>query len=133
MAITLNDFRALANGEYNAGQIDFVTNGDGQVTGLKKVNNFVHRTGKNKVEIDPKRAVAIKETFIQALATGGVSPENIANIRAKLGIAAETKASVADASAALQKRFTPLTREQVREILRHDSGLALLPDAVDSK
>ena len=33
MAITLNDFRALANGEYNAGQIDFVTNGDGQVTG----------------------------------------------------------------------------------------------------
>ena len=36
MAITLNDFRTLSNGEYNAGQIDFTTNDNGEVTGLKK-------------------------------------------------------------------------------------------------
>ena len=133
MPITLEDFRALSNGTYNAGQIDFQTDRRGQVTGLRKVNNFVHRSGKNKVEIDPRRAVAVKEAFVKALADGGVSPENIANIRRKLGIAAETKTTVVEAGAALQKRFAPLTREQVRDILRHDSGLALLPEAADSR
>lgn len=32
MAISLNDFRAVSNGEYNAGQIDFTTNRNGEVT-----------------------------------------------------------------------------------------------------
>ena len=40
--ITLNDFLTLSNGTYNAGQIDFKTNKKGEVTGLTKVNNFVH-------------------------------------------------------------------------------------------
>ena len=45
--ITLNAFRELSNGTYNAGQIDFTTNKKGEVTGLTKVNNFVHRPGQN--------------------------------------------------------------------------------------
>ena len=68
MAITLNDFRTLSNGEYNAGQIDFTTNDNGEVTGLKKVNHHVTFKSLNGVEIDAKRAVAVKEAFIQALA-----------------------------------------------------------------
>ena len=120
MAITLNDFRTLSNGEYNAGQIDFTTNSNGEVTGLKKVNHHVTFKSLNGVEIDPKRAVAVKEAFIQALTNEGVSPEKIAQIRERLGIAADTKTTLDGASASLKRRFTPLTREQVRDILRHD-------------
>lgn len=133
MPITLNDFRAISNGKYNAGQIDFETNRHGEVTGLRKVNNHVHMTGKNIVAIDPKRAVAVKEAFVKALADGGVSADKIAAIRAKLGIAAETKTTVKGAGEALRRRYAPLSREQVRDILRHDSGLAALPEAADSK
>ena len=125
MAITLNDFRTLSNGEYNAGQIDFTTNSNGEVTGLKKVNHHVTFKSLNGVEIDPKRAVAVKEAFIQALTNEGVSPEKIAQIRERLGIAADTKTTLDGASAALKRRFTPLTREQVRDILRHDVADAL--------
>ena len=125
MAITLNDFRTLSNGEYNAGQIDFTTNSNGEVTGLKKVNHHVTFKSLNGVEIDPKRAVAVKEAFIQALTNEGVSPEKIAQIRERLGIASDTKTTLDGASAALKRRFTPLTREQVRDILRHDVADAL--------
>ena len=133
MPITLNDFLAVSNGTYNAGQIDFKTNKKGEVTGLKKVNNHVTLSSRNAVAIDPKRAVAVKEAFLKALAGGGVSAQNLANIRAKLGLAPETRTTVAGVGEALQRRFTPLTREQVRDILRNDSGLGLLPGAADSK
>ena len=125
MAITLNDFRTLSNGEYNAGQIDFTTNSNGEVTGLKKVNHHVTFKSLNGVEIDAKRAVAVKEAFIQALTNEGVSPEKIAQIRERLGIASDTKTTLDGASAVLKRRFTPLTREQVRDILRHDVTDAL--------
>ena len=133
MPITLNDFLAVSNGTYNAGQIDFKTNKKGEITGLKKVNNHVTLSSRNAVAIDPKRAVAVKEAFLKALAGGGVSAQNLANIRAKLGLAPETRTTVAGVGEALQRRFTPLTREQVRDILRNDSGLGLLPGAADSK
>ena len=115
MPITLNDFLAVSNGTYNAGQIDFKTNKKGEVTGLKKVNNHVTLSSRNAVAIDPKRAVAVKEAFLKALAGGGVSAQNLANIRAKLGLAPETRTTVAGVGEALQRRFTPLTREQVRD------------------
>ncbi|MBR3085877.1 MAG: hypothetical protein IKH04_05670, partial [Kiritimatiellae bacterium] len=133
MPLSLNDFREISNGKYNAGQIDFETNRHGEVTGLKKVNNHVHMTGKNIVAIDPKRAVEVKEAFVKALADGGVSADKIAAIRAKLGIAAETKTTVKGAGEALRRRYAPLSREQVRDILRHDSGLAAPPEAADSR
>ena len=133
MPITLNDFLVVSNGTYNAGQIDFKTNKKGEVTGLKKVNNHVTLSSRNAVAIDPKRAVAVKEAFLKALAGGGVSEQNLANIRAKLGLAPETRTTLGNVGEALQRRFTPLTREQVRDILRNDSGLGLLPGAADSK
>ena len=133
MPITLNDFLAVSNGTYNAGQIDFKTNKKGEVTGLKKVNNHVTLSSRNAVAIDPKRAVAVKEAFLKALAGGGVSEQNLANIRAKLGLAPETRTTLGNVGEALQRRFTPLSREQVRDILRNDSGLGLLPGAADSK
>lgn len=57
MAITLNDFRALANGDYNAGQIDFKTNSNGETTGLKKVNHHVTFRSLNTVEISTQRSL----------------------------------------------------------------------------
>ena len=122
MAISLNDFRELSNGEYNAGQIDFKTDRNGNVTGLKKVNNHVTFKSLNGVEIGHARAVAVKEAFIQALTAEGVPPEKIAQVRERLGIAMDAKTSVEDASAALQRRYTPLTREQVRDILRNEAS-----------
>ena len=56
MAISLNDFRELSNGEYNAGQIDFKTDRNGNVTGLKKVNNHVTFKSLNGVEIGHARS-----------------------------------------------------------------------------
>ena len=55
MPLGLDDFRAISNGKYNAGQIDFETNRHGEVTGLKKVNNHVWKTSKNNVELSPER------------------------------------------------------------------------------
>jgi hypothetical protein len=65
--ITLDQFRAISNGSYNAGQIDFTTNDNGEVTGLKMVNHHVSMKFLNTDSMDVKRVVAIKEAFIKAL------------------------------------------------------------------
>ena len=115
---TLRDFNSIATGDYNAGQIDFATNDNGQVT-LKKINNHVHKTGLNKTTLSPERILEVKEAFISALRRGGVSDADIATIRTRLGIPAEMKAT-SDKNAQediLRKRFVPLSRSAVREIL----------------
>ena len=51
---TLHDFNKIASGEYNAGQIDFVTGDNGRVS-LAKINNHVHKTGLNKTTLSAAR------------------------------------------------------------------------------
>ena len=47
--ISLAQFNSIAIGKYNAGFVDFATDDQGNLTGeLKKVNNHVHSTGKNR-------------------------------------------------------------------------------------
>ena len=115
---TLRDFNRIASGEYNAGQIDFATGENGQVS-LAKVNNHVHQTGKNKVALSAERILEVKEAFVSALRRGGVADADIAAIRNRLGIPAEMKAtSKVDAQKdILRNRFVPLSRNAVREIL----------------
>ena len=125
MAITLNDFRRISNGTYNAGHIDFVMDDKGKAVGLKKVNNHVTFTSWNDTEIDCERVVKMKETFVSLLEKeNDVSPKVIEAIRRQLGIADE-KVSIWDAGAALHRRFAPLTRQQVREILNQDLSAKL--------
>ena len=86
------------------------------------------------MEISTQRAVDVKEAFITALSGGGVSDGAPSKeIRQKLGIDEETKTAVADAGEALKRRYTPLIREQVREILRECHGLVQGPNAADSE
>ena len=97
MAITLNDFRTLSNGEYNAGQIDFTTNGNGQVTGLKKVNHHVTFKSLNGVEIDAKRAVAVdalSNTFADSTARLLVDVKSISMNELGLGLFSGQQATI---------------------------------------
>ena len=116
--ITLAEFNRIASGDYNAGQIDFATDRKGRVI-LTKINNFVHRTSKNKTTLDRQRILDIKETFIAALRLGGVTSDNIAKIRAQLGLPVELSAQekAETISKAMENRFKPLSRDEVRKIL----------------
>ena len=71
--------------------------------------NCVHLTG--------ERVVAIKEAFLDALQKANVREEDLQTIRAELGMSGELDAG-ADANAALlDKRYTPLTRDQIRKMV----------------
>ena len=65
--ISLAEFQRMSDGKYNAGEVKLSSE-----TGLKKVNNHVHRLGANKVEISHEEVLAIKEAFVKALNSGGV-------------------------------------------------------------
>ncbi len=116
--ISLAQFNAMSNGQYNAGQIDFGTGRNGEAE-LVKVNNHIHKRSMNNVVLSPERILEIKETFLNALRNGGVTPERIAEIRDRLGIPTELDSRVGKAQfkGLLLARFTPLTRAQVRAIL----------------
>ena len=116
--ITLSQFNAISNGQYNAGQIDFGVGRNGE-TELVKVNNHIHKKSLNNVVLSPERILEVKETFLNALREGGVTPERIAEIRDRLGIPTElgTRVGKEQRQGILQARFTPLTRAQVRAIL----------------
>ena len=118
--ISLAQFNRIASGEYNAGLVDLKTDDHGQLTGeLAKVNNHVHRTSKNTVVLSPERVLEVKEAFLNALSKGGVRPDKLAEIRDNLGLPEDISASLdMDARhAMMERRFTPLTRQQVRNIL----------------
>ena len=116
--ISLAQFNSIATGDYNAGQIDFRTKEDGS-TELVKVNNFVWRTSKNNVVLSHERILEVKEVFLNALERGGVSPEQMKNIRDQLGVSSELEvpADSIRRNDILMARFRPLTRAQVRDIL----------------
>ena len=89
--ISLAEFQRMSDGKYNAGEVKLSSE-----TGLKKVNNHIHRLGANKVEIPHEEVLAIKEAFVKALNSGGVvDPKEINKIRSELGLA---PASVSDMS-----------------------------------
>ena len=116
--ITLAQFNAISNGDYNAGQIDFATGRNGE-TELVKVNNHVVKKSQNQTVLSPERILEVKETFLNALRNAGVPQEKMGEIRGKLGIPSELNARVGkeQRDAVLNARFTPLSRAQVRAIL----------------
>ncbi len=118
--ITLTQFNRIASGDYNAGLVDFKTDATGNVENeLTKVNNHVHKTSKNTVELSPERILEVKEAFLNALRKGGVNPAKLAEIRERLGIPSDLAASlnVDERHEMMKRRFTPLTRQAVRDIL----------------
>lgn len=120
--IDLAMFNRIASGKYNAGQIDFETDGDGKKTGwLVKINNHVHKIKKseNNVVLSPERVMEVKEAFIKALWNGGVRGKDLAAIRLELGMPekVDVDADAATLKSLAERRMVPLSRSQVRTIL----------------
>lgn len=116
--ISLAEFNRLASGSYNAGQVDFKTNSAGEFTGeLVKINNHVVFKSKNNVHLTGERVVAIKEAFVDALKKAKVSEQSLKEIREDLGMSGELDAGSYANSALLDKRYTPLSRDQIRKML----------------
>ncbi|MBP5545601.1 MAG: type III secretion system chaperone [Kiritimatiellae bacterium] len=106
--ISLAEFQKMSDGKYNAGEVKLSSE-----TGLKKVNNHVHRLGANKVDISHEEVLAIKEAFVKALSSNGVDKKEINRVRGELGLAPDNGVDTQ-----LHKRsITPLTRQQIREII----------------
>ena len=108
--ISIDQFRSISDGKYNAGQIDVAVKKDGTAT-LKKVNAHVHLTALNTTTIDPAQTLEIKQAFVRAIAPH-VNEEDVARIREDLGLPATEGGTVRSGHA-----YEPLTRQQVRTIL----------------
>ena len=115
---SLAHFNAIAAGHYNAGDIVIRTDELGNAV-LDKVNNHVSKTKLNNVTLTAEEVISVKESFLDALARGGVKGDKLAEIRAKLGLPTEISASADQAAHTdmMKRRFKPLTRAEVRTIL----------------
>jgi hypothetical protein len=82
--VSIHQFQAVASGEVNAGEVKLTSE-----TTLGKVNNFVTRKWKNKTDHTHKEVLAVKSAFIRALNSCGVVGDELARVRAKLGLAPE--------------------------------------------
>lgn len=80
--LNLDSFRAMV-GKDNYGDVRL--NGNG---GLEKVNNhfFQHQFGLGSQKIDPEECRYIRESFLKAISSSGVSGDVLDKIRGKLGI-----------------------------------------------
>ena len=77
MAITLDQFRAIANGSHNVGQI--MLSGDGN--GLQKINNHVWKTGKNNVLTSAEDNRKVRQALYEAFKNDGtISFERLTDV-----------------------------------------------------
>ena len=122
--VSLQQFQEISSGKYNAGEVKLESE-----TELGKVNNHVHRTGANRTPLSHEEVIAVKTAFVKALRSGGVAADELARVRAQLGLAPEPGAEV---DRTLRERsIRPLTRQQVREILdRNAAAINARADAV---
>ena len=111
--ISLNEFQRLSEGKYNAGEVRLANEST-----LEKMNNHVHRTGKNVEVISHAEVLAIKEALVKALSQHGVQADELSRVRSELGLA-----STGDADRTMRLRSVkPLSRQQIREILDRNAS-----------
>ena len=108
--VTLKQFQKISSGDYNAGEIRLT----GQ-NSLGKVNNHVYKRDKNIVSLSHEEVLAVKDAFVKALRSSGVSQDEIASVRRELGLAPMEGGAI-DRTLG-ERSLKPLTRQQVREIL----------------
>lgn len=113
--VSIQQFQSVASGEFNAGEVKLTSE-----TTLGKVNNFVTRKWKNKTDHTHEEVLAVKSAFIRALNSCGVVGDELARVRAKLGLAPEPGNGV-DRTLG-ERGIKPLTRQEVREILDRYAG-----------
>ena len=105
--LTLDQFNAAASGKYNIGQLKLSKDG----TSVYRTNNHKTWTIFNNTHISSEESLALKTTFCQALANEGLSPDEIASVKEKLGISGT--------AIEIMKRGTikPLTAAEVRQVI----------------
>lgn len=108
--VTLKQFQKISSGDYNAGEIRLT----GQ-NSLGKVNNHVYKRDKNIVSLSHEEVLAVKDAFVKALRSSGVSQDEIASVRRELGLAPMEGGAI-DRTLG-ERSLKPMTRQQVREIL----------------
>ena len=107
--ISLDQFQKMASGDYNAGEVSLKSE-----TKLVKINNHVHSIGWNTKSISHEEIMAIKNAFVNALESNGVSDKaKINEIRKELGLAPDETAPKSLA----ERSIKPLSRQQIREII----------------
>ena len=110
--LTLDQFNAAASGKYNIGQLKLGEDG----TGVYRTNNHKTWTIFNNTPISSEESLALKTSFCQALASEGLSPDEIASVKEKLGIAGNA-IDVMKAGA-----IKPLTAAEVRQVIDEYAG-----------
>ena len=113
--VSIQQFNAVASGKFNAGEVKLTSE-----TTLGKVNNFVTRKWKNNTDLSHEEVLAVKGAFVRALSSSGVVGDELARVRAQLGLAAEPGDAV-DRTIG-ERSIKPLTRQEVREILDRYAG-----------
>ena len=111
--ISLQQFQDISSGKYNAGEVRLADESN-----LKKMNNHVHRTGKNTEVISHDEVLAIKEALVKALSAHGVEEDEISRVRRELGLAPGEEG---DRTMGLRS-IKPLSRQQIREILDRNAS-----------
>ena len=102
--VSLQQFQEISSGKYNAGEVKLESE-----TTLGKVNNHVHRTGANRAPLSHEEVLAVKTAFVKALRSSGVAADEIARVRAQLGLAPEPGDAV-DRTLG-ERSLRPLTRQ----------------------
>ena len=113
VSISLDQFQKMASGSYNAGEVALKS-----ATSLTKINNHVHFTSLNTKTISHEEIMAIKNAFVNALQSNGVTGDAINKVRKQLGLEPDEAAPKALASRSIK----PLTRQQIREIIDDNIG-----------
>ena len=108
VSVSLKQFQDISSGRHNAGEVRLK-----DAHTIDKVNHYVSRTGRNKVSLSHAEVIAVKQAFVDALARGGVQADEIAKVRAQLGLAPEKAVD----TQLMERSLRPLSRQQIREIL----------------
>ncbi len=103
--LSLEDFQKMSSGKYNAGELKLTSSGK-----LDIVNNHKTWTMFNNTKIDAAESFAIRAAFADALEAEGISEKRMHSIRKHLGLGD-------DNSLRSTRAFTPLTRQEIREII----------------
>ena len=112
LSISLDQFNKVSSGDYNIGQLKLSSDG----ASVYRTNNHKTWTIFNNTKISTAESLAIKFAFCKALASEGLSVDEMTAIKAKLGI----PGSEGDALKA--GNIKPLSAAEVREIIDEYAG-----------
>lgn len=111
--LTLDQFNAAASGKYNIGQLKLSEDG----SSVYRTNNHKTWTIFNNTPISPEESLALKTAFCRALASEGLSPDDIASVKEKLGIAGKSVDVIRAGG------IKPLSAADVRQIIDEYAGI----------